>query len=326
MDNSETLIQDDSILAFRRIVSDLPDDRARVLGDIISEILSLDRNGNAVGVGNELNGIFLEKTANYSLNDQVVLKKALVAKMALDLPSVVEKMDLPKSVLELYPDTFGRLVDELGRDMDNSLHTIDNYLLKGIHFTFGLSVPCGAQTVDMISTIKARSLLHSILRTAGLGVVFRYLRAGGHGSWFRIHTDINNLTDFHEKGWDACYLRIAELLECREDIRGMVGTSWFYDPQLLEISPRLAYLQKRPLERGAFALSHRTSPFDIESATMKSKTRRRLFEEKRYNPKVYSIVWPRQALIDWAKEIRQNNRDETKGTHRTHAAAVEQSN
>ena len=98
------------------------------------------------------------------------------------------------------------------------------------------------------------------------------------------------------------YLRIAELLERQQDIRGMVGTSWFYDPQLLEISPCLAYLQQRPLERGAFLLRHGTGLFDIEHATMTSKTRHRLYQEGKYTPIVYSLLWPRQDLISWAEQ------------------------
>jgi hypothetical protein len=113
------------------------------------------------------------------------------------------------------------------------------------------------------------------------------------------------LNDFNERGWDNCFLRIAELLERKKDIRGLVGTSWFYDPQLLKISPRLAYLRQRPLERGAFLLRHRTGSVDIENATMKSETRLRLYQEGKYTPIVLSIVWPRKDLICWADQARR---------------------
>ena len=99
--------------------------------------------------------------------------------------------------------------------------------------------------------------------------MFRY-----KGIWalvLRVHTESRSLTEFNEQEWDNCYLRTAELLERRKDIRGLVGSSWFYDPKLLEISPRLAYLRQRPLERRAFLLKHGTRPFDIDQATMASK-------------------------------------------------------
>ena len=109
------------------------------------------------------------------------------------------------------------------------------------------------------------------------------IQAGhGHAAMAKLllnESDVFALNEFNEQGWDKCYLRIADLLDLRKDIQGMIGTSWFYDPQLLEISPRLAYLQKCPLERGAFLLRHGTGHFDIEHATMTSKTRRRLYNE-----------------------------------------------
>ena len=92
----------------------------------------------------------------------------------------------------------------------------------------------------------------------------------------------------------------ASLLRGHPNVLGMAGTSWFYDPQLDAISPNLSYLRMRPVERGAVLVRQRTSEFDIISATTKSGTRQRLYEEGRYLPVPHSIIWPRDALIAWA--------------------------
>jgi hypothetical protein len=92
----------------------------------------------------------------------------------------------------------------------------------------------------------------------------------------------------------------------------MVGTSWFYDPHLLQISPHFAYLQQRPLEGGAFLMRHRTGRFDIEHATMTSRTRRRLYQEGKYTPMCYSLLWPRKDLIFWAKSFNEKMTTEGK--------------
>ncbi len=81
----------------------------------------------------------------------------------------------------------------------------------------------------------------------------------------------------------------------------MVGTSWFYDPALPAISPRLAYLQQRPLEAGAFLVRHGRGAIYTERATLTSETRRKLYEEGKYLPVCFSLVWPRDALIAWAE-------------------------
>jgi len=80
----------------------------------------------------------------------------------------------------------------------------------------------------------------------------------------------------------------------------MVGTSWFYDPQLLAISPRLAYLQTTPLAHGAFLVRHGSGAIHTELATATSPTRRALAEKGSYIPVCYSLVWPRAELVRWA--------------------------
>jgi hypothetical protein len=92
----------------------------------------------------------------------------------------------------------------------------------------------------------------------------------------------------------------------------MVGTSWFYDPQLAYVSPHLSYLRLRPMERGATIVRNGSSDYAISCATAKSRsgcedrvarlvasTRRKLYEQGKYVPVAYSLLWPREALLGW---------------------------
>jgi hypothetical protein len=310
LENKMILIPQRTHQAFCQMFSGLPRDQINALSDMVDEILlKVGRGGEIVDYYapvKEVEKIFLKKTANYSKDRQVILRRSLVAKMALNSPTIVEKMDLPKSILVLYPDAFDRLADHLKTNRDDPYDSTDDFFLKDIRFVLALSIPCSVTHVlDMISKVSLRSVILSLFRLRNVNAIIRYARIKGYGPWFRVHTDPRRLNDFSEQGWDNCFLRIAELLERKKDIRGMVGTSWFYDPQLLKISPRLAYLRQRPLERGAFLLRHRTGGIDIENATMKSETRLRLYQEGKYTPIVLSIVWPRKDLISWADQARR---------------------
>ena len=44
-----------------------------------------------------------------------------------------------------------------------------------------------------------------------------------------------------EDGWNEAWATAAELCRGRPELAGMIGSSWFYDPPLTEISPRLAH-------------------------------------------------------------------------------------
>jgi len=177
-----------------------------------------------------------------------------------------------------------------------------DFFVKDIAYVYGELIPCGAPSVSLNGEASVRSLLsHEALKAypnpfAWAKATFQLGR-----KWFRPHTDSRVLEEFNEAGWDKCYKYIAVLLEENPDMLGMAGTGWFYDPQILHISPRLGYLQARPLERGAFLFRHGPDPFYTAMAVEKSETRRKLVEEGKYIPQGYSLIWPREALLNWAK-------------------------
>lgn len=102
------------------------------------------------------------------------------------------------------------------------------------------------------------------------------------GPWLNAHTDARYLEDFHEAGRDAAYRRAATLLRADPEPRGWAAMSWFYDPAVAEISPHLAYLRERPLERGALLMPTRTSALQVQAALARSSRRRSLHAQGLY--------------------------------------------
>lgn len=176
----------------------------------------------------------------------------------------------------------------------------EDYFLKDVGFATGRSIPCGAQVIELTCRVSAIRALRSIGIRGNAIPILKLFKAGGPGMWLRIHTESRYLEEFNEDGWNACYRRIAELLRIANGYRGMLGTSWFYDPQVAQISPNLSYLQAIPMANGAVRVRHRVSAADIQRATLKSRTRRKMFEEGRYSPGCYSIFWPKRQLLNWA--------------------------
>lgn len=223
-------------------------------------------------------------------------RRAVVAQFALMLPAALPGLMLPKSVLDLYPRAYDMLLKSLptdGEDYD------PDFYAKDIRLVLGLSVPAGAQFVDLCSPLGAKIIARQLQRPKGVTNAFRYALSGGMGRWLQIHTDTRDVTDFDEAGWDSCYKRVAELLERDPNARGMIGNSWFYDPSSAEVSPRLAYLHK-PFQFGALRIWSGFSPVDLERAAAKSPTRAAAIAAGTYRPNSYILAWPRKALIKWA--------------------------
>jgi len=226
----------------------------------------------------------------------------LISIFAIDSPSRIHNLGLTDSILKLYPSAFDRLAKQIENNSSYSYNPTNDFFNKDIRFVLGLSIPCGSsQVFDLTSFFPLHTVIRSLLRPGNVIAFLNYFRAGGMGQWLTLHTESRYLSDFNKKGWDASYIRIAEYLERKTSIRGTAGTSWFYDPQLVNISPHLTYLQKRPIENGAFSIRHGSPDQDIKLATLKSKARQRLCLEGKYMPVCYTILWPRDKLISWAK-------------------------
>lgn len=77
----------------------------------------------------------------------------------------------------------------------------------------------------------------------------------------------------------------------------MMGVSWFYDPQLDEVSPRLKYLRDVPLAGGARLVPVGASPASVALATATSVTRRDLYALGKYTPISNALVWSRRDML-----------------------------
>jgi hypothetical protein len=126
-------------------------------------------------------------------------------------------------------------------------------------------------------------------------------QGGRNHPFYQYHTHLSTLEDFNPAGFDAFYIRVAELLKLNPDVRGLFVSSWFVDPVLEVISPHLAYLRTRPMQHGAKLFV--VGPDDSGSAISKSATRRKLYEEGKYKPMACTLVWLRQQLIAWADRL-----------------------
>lgn len=207
---------------------------------------------------------------------------------------------LPQSVEALYPGTIERLARHLtGGSLEAYWIGSDDFL-KDLRFVGGYSVPCGTVSADVYGEISRRSGIKSAVRYGDLKNGFKIAMHGGP-PWFDIHADSRHLEEFTPQGWLASYRRIADLLNSRPDVKGLVGTSWFYDPAVLHISPRLSYLHEVPLANGASLVKHGHSDEDARRATATSATRRSAVDRGSYHPRSYSMVWPREALTQWAR-------------------------
>ena len=225
-------------------------------------------------------------------------RRALVAIWALEMPARVPVADLPPASLELYPDWIGRLADFLTAAADPYDR---DFWAKDVRLSLVLSVP-GARTqmIDLSSPLGPGQVLRHAREGWGWSVIPAYAAAQAWKPWLEAHTESRELSDFNEAGWDRAWATGAEILKRRPEMAGMLGSSWFYDPPLETISPRLAYLRLNPLKHGAFMVHQGPGDIHTQRAATSSPTRTALIEKGEYTARSWIVAWPRAALIKWA--------------------------
>jgi len=160
--------------------------------------------------------------------------------------------------------------------------------------------PLGAVTVDPRLRLPARWMVQGGPRTffRGVGVL---ARLGGNFPLYEIHAYNRHLSEFTEPGWEACYRRIARIMNDEPEVRGLYGGTWFFDPELERVSPRLTYLRRLPIKNGAMFARIPSTPDTYTNALQKSATRRQLYAAGQYEPRQYIMVWPRRSFLRWAR-------------------------
>ncbi|MFT3759456.1 hypothetical protein [Thauera sp.] len=112
------------------------------------------------------------------------------------------------------------------------------------------------------------------------------------------HVHLPMLDEFNAEGRERCFRLVAELLRCWPDSNGLIGTSWYYDPAVGAISPRLAYLHDVPAAGGACFLDMGESENARLGALERSSTRRDFAERGAYSPKNFMMIWSRRRVLE----------------------------
>jgi hypothetical protein len=84
-------------------------------------------------------------------------------------------------------------------------------------------------------------------------------------------------------------------------VKGVFGSSWWFDPALDLISPNLTYLRALPTQFGARIFRSGSDDGAIGNSIKFSRERRQLYETGKYMPANYVMAWRRSDIIQWAR-------------------------
>ncbi len=129
-----------------------------------------------------------------------------------------------------------------------------------------------------------------------------YVLTGHYNNYLVIHTADRYRRLFSEKHLHKAYLNIALLLQSEADLVGLYRSSWFLDPKVIEMEPKLAFLSATPVNNGArYGPCKPITGKDIDAVLNRSRVRAAAYERGEYQPWAWAYLWRRADLLAWAE-------------------------
>lgn len=204
---------------------------------------------------------------------------------------------LPESLLPYYRENISRILSRATQSGVWTGSSHDDIFLKDLGILRMWLIPCASHLVFRNSGVPRSLVLRQRPDALIRALAFFALRAGGFSPFLENHVHPQMLVHFNPEGRQRCYELVAELLQRWPDSRGLMGLSWYYDPAVRTLSPRLAYLRNGPEQHGALFLPAGSGADVVGGATSTSVTRRTLYEAGAYMPTRYLMAWPRKDLL-----------------------------
>jgi hypothetical protein len=208
---------------------------------------------------------------NYGkLSHEILASEALIDSTAVDLVTLYNKYlmlsllhefdlsaavcRLPPSIAKLYERDLTRIELQLDEMATDFYQLSNDAFVKDLAILSHRLIPVGAEYITPDAGIPRKLIFKRGIVHFLQGVRACLLQCGGFTPYLELHAHALALEDFTPDGWLKTYMRLAELLELNPRYRGIISSSWFLDPALERISPRLSYLRKIPQEKGATIL------------------------------------------------------------------------
>ena len=202
-----------------------------------------------------------------------------------------------------FIDSFHRILTAVARGGATSLLPNTDAFAKELAICLHRLIPAGGQLVDPGGAFPRRLLLRRPTRDTLATARYLLLRARGFRPFAVFHTSLFQRHWFTPAGWDFTFRCLPAVFRSYPHLKGLLASSWFYDPLMRDISPELNFVQEIPQRWGAVFVYVGPEPGADSDALLLSKYRRELFEAGRYTPRKFAFVVSRKDVLARANVV-----------------------
>ncbi|KKO46887.1 hypothetical protein WG68_02815 [Arsukibacterium ikkense] len=231
-----------------------------------------------------------------STND---LARLLILKLIAEFSIARLPLVLSGDISQNYQRSIQRIFQLWGFESAAARQQINDKFIKDIGLLAGSLLPCAERVVEPYSAIQ-RSLVYSNGAAQGWRFIRALVAASGNKPLCRLHVHLAEIDSLTATGWRLTCQQLAELLLLNPQLKGVVGASWFYDPALSKVSPKLAFISELLSEiQASWFFSHTETA--QSGALIRSSKRQQAFANGQYQPRNYVIFITRKQLLSWHK-------------------------
>jgi hypothetical protein len=217
----------------------------------------------------------------------------------------IERTRYPPAVHQRTHAEFDRIERQLVRAAHDHLDLESQSLRCDFRIAGFGRIPIGVEHLEL-GGVPRRLAWSGGLAQSGR-VLTAFVRAGGWKPYYVAHlaTGIKPwafLMAYNPETQISWQRVAADCLRLNPHVRGVLATSWWYDPRVAEVAPHLAFLRANSLAHGAVSLRAGEHDNARKHALANSPERQALHSAGKYVPENYGMLWTRKALLDWADQ------------------------
>lgn len=252
-----------------------------------------------------VNSEFYANGRQLDVDQQAAMLRDVAAQLVQQNRPAIQRLNYPDEVKELVQKEFEKIEKQVN-DGPDEFFALSNFRLRSYLriLCFG-RVPVGPEHLEVDGVprhLLFRGGPRQALRFSMLLAKLGRLRPK---PFYVLHLGFLKpgafLLQYSSREQRKMFKRVAGCLELNPDILGLSAAAWWYDPALREHSDYLCYLREGWEQNGCQFFDYESSDQDKRLATTGSATRQKLFDEGKYHPKSFLVVWTRDSLLRWAK-------------------------
>lgn len=196
-----------------------------------------------------------------------------------------------------FVDSFHRILSAIARGGVLALKPDTDAYAKELAICLHRLIPAGGQMIDPGSGVPRRTFFRVPTLETVKAAFYVLFNAKGRVPFAEFHTNLFQRRWFTADGWEYSFRLMPSVFRAYPELKGLMGASWFFDPQLQKISPGLSFVREVPLRWGAVMVHVQRDADPDSSALTLSKERRELFERGKYVPNVYAFFLSKKDIL-----------------------------